>query len=105
MRDTPKGLLDPEAPKDSRIVSILCARSTPIPFPLDYRVILSGYDFMTTSSDENREFSTTLRKKKGVYVHTMISGSLTEDEQEIVDQMLVQFLEDEKEFLAEVAQK
>ena len=99
MRDTSEGILKLNPPKNAKIVSITCTRSTPIPFPLDYRVILSGYEFYTTNMDKGREFKTRLRKVDGIYTLTMENGELDESEQKIVDDMLRQFLEDEKEFL------
>ncbi|HXI86137.1 MAG TPA: hypothetical protein VNH64_01660 [Parvularculaceae bacterium] len=98
MRDTQKGLLHLTPPPDGKIISIMCSRSTPIPFPLDYRVILSGYDLRTINLDKTREFETLLTKKNGAYVLTMEKGELTASEKKIVDEMLTQFSRDEKEF-------
>ena len=99
LRDTPKGLLEPVLPEGTRGDSILCLRSSPVPHPLDYRVILSGYEFRTMSMDNSRAFSTTLTKQDGIYLHTMGRGEMTIREREITDGILLQFLEDEKQFL------
>lgn len=99
MRDTKEGLLKLKPPKNAKIVSITCMRSTPVPFPLDYRVILSGYDFYTTNMDKGREFKTKLSKVDGAYTLTMEKGELDENEKKMVDQLLLQFLEDEKKFI------
>ena len=98
MRDTSKGLLKLKPPKNAKIVSITCARSTPVPFPMDYRVILSGYDLNTISMDPERDFNARLQKIDGLYTLTMDVGELDEREKEITDALLAQFLEDEKEF-------
>ena len=102
LRDVQEGLLSPEAPKDTKIVSIMCVRSTPIPFPLDYRVILSGFELYTVGDGERRDFMAILSKQDGAYVLAMEKGELTDEEKSIVDEMLQQFLNDEKEFLGEL---
>lgn len=85
----PYSTIAPQMPADT--VAILCTRSTMVPAPFDYRIILAGYPFYIGSINDDPQRMGILERSGGAFRYRMVAGELTQAEQAGVAERLNYF--------------